>query len=112
MSMFNVTEMSTQHHGNSLLIIYSFASQAIGPCVENQTEGKQIIGLHLANKLCNSVALLRSKGFKVKCPGHKGCTDTQNPILPLSEYEMGKEMGEDLRQQASYGQGFQNWYHR
>lgn len=75
------------------------ASQGIATCVEHQTEKKKIIGVSLTNKLCHKGALLRSKGSKVKCPGHKGCTATQNPILPLSEYEMGKEIGENLRKQ-------------
>ena len=73
------------------------ASQAIGTCIENQTGEKQIIGLHLANKLCHSGALLRSKGFKVKCPGHKGVSFTPvkrrvNPIIFQLVLKFVKEM--------------------
>lgn len=75
------------------------ASQSITTCVENHTEEKKIIGVTLANKLCHAGSLMRSKGLNVNCPGHEGCTATMKPMVPLSEYEQGKQIGKDLAEQ-------------
>ena len=76
------------------------ASQATATCIENQTDEKQIIGISMLNKLCHKGAILRSKGKKVKCPGHPGCTANQKSVVPFSEYQLGKNLGEDMARQG------------
>ena len=73
------------------------ASQAIAVAVEGHTSQKQIVSMCLANKLCHAGAWMRAKGFTVKCPGgHAGCTASHPAALPFSEYDMGKQMGEEM----------------
>ena len=76
------------------------ASQSIATCIENQTDKKQILGLSMANKLCHKGATLRSKGKKVSCPGHPGCSANQKSVVPFSEYQLGKNLGTDLARQG------------
>lgn len=73
------------------------ASQALGMAIENQTDKKQIVAVYLENKLCYQGAWLRAKGYKVSCPGgHEGCTATSEDTQPLSEFKIGKELGDQL----------------
>jgi hypothetical protein len=69
------------------------ASQAIGIAVEQQTDRKQIVSMYIENKLCWEGAMLRSRGFKVKCPGHEGCSSTITEHTPLSEKNIGMQLG-------------------
>ena len=62
--------------------------------VAQEGDEKEIIDLYIQNKLCWGGAWLRSKGFSVKCPGHIGCTSNTDRTQPLSEFEMGKHIGE------------------
>lgn len=76
------------------------ASQAIGTCIEGQTDIAQIIGVHLENKLCWMGARLRNRGFDVKCPGgHEHCTATVPAVDTLSEYEIGRKIGKQIAPQ-------------
>lgn len=73
------------------------ASQAIAVAIENQTDKKQIIGVYMENKLCYQGAWMRAKGYHVYCPGgHAGCSATSEETEPLSEYKMGRKLGEQL----------------
>jgi hypothetical protein len=73
------------------------ASQAIGICTEGQSDSKEIVGLHVENKLCWKGSWLRNKGVNVSCPGgHKGCTATVSESTTLSEYQIGKKIGQQL----------------
>lgn len=72
------------------------ASQAIMTAVCQEGEEKEIIGLYTQNKLCWNGAYLRSKGYNIKCPNHIECTANTASITPLSEYEMGKQIGKDF----------------
>ena len=76
------------------------ASQSIATCIENQTDEKQILGISMANKLCHKGATLRSKGRKISCPGHPGCSANQKSVVPFSEYQLGKNLGTDLARQG------------
>ncbi len=72
------------------------ASQAIGLACETMTE-KLIIGASFQNKLCWTGAWLRGKGIQVTCPGgHAECTATMSEFAPLSEFNMGKDIGDQL----------------
>lgn len=72
------------------------ASQAIGAAIEHHTDGKQIIGFHLENKLCWVGSWLRNNGFLVECPNHEDCTATIADEDPFSERNLGEQIGEDL----------------
>lgn len=73
------------------------ASQAVGIAVEHQTDKKQIVAVYMENKLCYQGAWLRAKGYRVSCPGgHAGCTATTEYTEPLSEYNIGRKLGEQL----------------
>lgn len=76
------------------------ASQSIATCIEHQTDIKQILGISMANKLCHKGATLRSKGKKISCPGHPGCSANQKSVVPFSEYQLGKNLGTDLARQG------------
>lgn len=76
------------------------ASLAIATLISNQTDKKEILGISIANKLCHKGALQRSKGIKVSCPGHPGCSATQKAVVPFSEYQLGKNLGTDLARQG------------
>ncbi|CAC5378310.1 unnamed protein product [Mytilus coruscus] len=69
------------------------ASQAIGIACENETDNHDIIGFHLVNKLCWVGAWLRGKGYDVECPNHEYCTANTNRYDPLSEKDLGYEIG-------------------
>ena len=73
------------------------ASQALGIACEDQTDQHQIIGLYMQNKLCWTGAWLRGRGFNVKCPGgHADCTANIKQAEPLSEHELGYQIGLQL----------------
>lgn len=73
------------------------ASQGVTVAIENQTDKKQIIAVYMENKLCYQGAWLRAKGYHVSCPGgHAGCSATLDETEPLSEYNMGMKLGEQL----------------
>ena len=69
------------------------ASQAIGAAIEWQTDQHHIVGFHLENKLCKVGAMFRSQGQNVTCPGHEQCSATLRAVDPISEYEIGKQIG-------------------
>ncbi|CAC5378315.1 unnamed protein product [Mytilus coruscus] len=71
------------------------ASQAIGIACENETDNHDIIGFHLVNKLCWVGAWLRGKGYDVECPNHEYCTANTNRYDPLSEKDLGYEIGKN-----------------
>lgn len=50
------------------------------------------------SKLCKLGASLRNKGVNVTCPGHAGCTANVQATDPLSEYRIGKQIGDSLAQ--------------
>lgn len=72
------------------------ASQAIGVAVEHQTAQNQIVACHLINKLCPVGTWLRNRGFNVQCPGHADCTANISGTDPISERDIGEEIGENL----------------
>ncbi|CAG2189860.1 unnamed protein product [Mytilus edulis] len=72
------------------------ASQAIGIACENETDSHDVIGLHLINKLCWVGAWLRGKGYDVECPNHEHCTANTNRYDPLSEKDLGYEIGKKI----------------
>lgn len=77
------------------------ASQALALAVETVTGHNYIISAVYQNKLCWRGAWLRSKNFDVKCPGgHEGCTSNRFRAAPVSEYEMGKDIGGQLELQG------------
>ncbi|KAH3706738.1 hypothetical protein DPMN_066126 [Dreissena polymorpha] len=45
---------------------------AVTTMCENNTKNKQILGVHVANKLCRAAAVLRNKGKQVECPNYRG----------------------------------------
>ena len=69
------------------------AMQAIGAAIEWQTDQHQIAGFHLENKLCKVGSMLRSQGHNVTCPGHERCSATLRAVDPISEYDIGKQIG-------------------
>ena len=70
------------------------SSQGIGLAVETMSDKKYIVGVFMQNKLCWTGAWLRNKGFDVKCPGgHADCTANLAGAAPISEYEIGKNIG-------------------
>ena len=74
------------------------ASQALGTAFSWQTDQREIIAFQLDNKLCKLGSSLRSKGLNVTCPGHVGCTANVLATEPLSEYRIGKHIGDSLAQ--------------
>ena len=73
------------------------ASQAIGIAVETMTDQQLIVGASFQNQLCWVGSWLRGQGFDVKCPGgHADCTANVSSYVPLSEYNMGKEIATKL----------------
>ena len=77
------------------------ASQAVGLAIECQTDSRDIIGVYTENKLCWVGASLRNKGYDVECPGgHANCTATIAPEDPLSEYNIGRQLGRQLTGQG------------
>ena len=73
-------------------------SQAIGAAIEWQTDQRQIISFHIENKLCKVGAMLRSQGHNVTCPSHERCSATLRAVDPISEYEIGKQIGHSFAQ--------------
>ncbi|CAG2195885.1 unnamed protein product [Mytilus edulis] len=72
------------------------ASQVIGIACENETDNHDIIGFHLVNKLCWVGAWLRGKGYDIECPNHEYCTSNTNRYDPLSEKDLGYEIGKKI----------------
>ena len=72
------------------------ASQVIGIACENETDNHDIIGFHLVNKLCWVGAWLRGKGYDIECPNHEYCTSNTNRHDPLSEKDLGYEIGKKI----------------
>ncbi|CAG2195328.1 unnamed protein product [Mytilus edulis] len=73
------------------------ATQGFALAMETTTENKYIVASFAQNQMCWKGAWLRGKGFKVECPnGHEDCTANLHRAAPLSEYEMGKEIGTQL----------------
>lgn len=69
------------------------ASQLIGTACEDETDSHDIISYHLLNKLCWVGAWLRGQGYDVICPDHENCTANTNRHDPLSEKDLGYEIG-------------------
>ena len=79
------------------------ASQAVGLAIECQTDSRDIIGLYTENKLCWVGASLRNKGYDVECPdGHTNCTSAIAPEDPISEYNIGKQLGRQMTGQSVF----------
>ena len=77
------------------------ANQAIALGIETVTDRKYIVATGILNKMCWSGAWLRTKGFNVECPGgHEDCTANLYRAAPLSEYELGKQIGSQLAVQG------------
>ena len=75
------------------------ASQAVGTAIEWQTDKHEILGFHMENKLCKLGSSLRNQGQNVSCTGHQGCTATIRVVDPMSEYEIGRQIGVSFAQQ-------------
>lgn len=79
------------------------ASQCIGIACETMTDKKYIVATATQNKLCWTGAWLRGQGFNVKCPGsHENCTANTHGYAPLSEYNLGKDIGHQLALQGAF----------
>ena len=79
------------------------ASQCIGVACETMTDKQYIIATATQNKLCWTGAWLKGEGFDVQCPGgHEGCTANTKGYAPLSEYELGKDIGNQLAIQGAF----------
>ena len=78
------------------------ASQAIAVACENITGSQYIVAAAIQNKLCWTGAWLRNKGMEITCPGHLDCTANLHRQAPLSEYELGKKIGQQLGVQGAY----------
>ena len=74
------------------------ASQALGTAFSWQSDQREIIAFQLDNKLCKLGSSLRSKGLNVTCLGHVGCTANVLAMETLSEYRIGKHIGDSLAQ--------------
>ena len=74
------------------------ASQSIGAEIEWQTDQHQIVGFDVKNKLCKVGAMLCSQGQNVTCPGHEQCSATLRAVDPISEFEIGKQIGHSFAQ--------------
>ncbi|CAG2226056.1 unnamed protein product [Mytilus edulis] len=46
--------------------------------------------------MCWKGAWLRGKGFPIECPGHEECTANLYRAAALSEYELGKKIGDQI----------------
>ena len=54
------------------------------------------MALHIHNnKLCTMGASLRRRGFDVTCPGHDNCTAALTADENLSEFDIGKDIGNE-----------------
>ena len=77
------------------------ASLGISLGIETSTPNKWILGRAIHNKLCWTGAWLRGKGYDVNCPGgHPECTANTDRYDALSEYDMGKDIGDQLARQG------------
>lgn len=76
------------------------ASQAQMLAIEQNTPWKFVVASSSLNQLCWKGAWLRGKGFDAECPGHEDCTATLHRTIPISEYAMGKEIGNQLALQG------------
>ncbi|CAC5366565.1 unnamed protein product [Mytilus coruscus] len=72
------------------------ATQAFALGIETMTDKKYIIAAVVQNKMCWKGAWLRGKGFPIECPGHEECTANLYRAAALSEYKLGKEIGNQL----------------
>ncbi|CAG2237315.1 unnamed protein product [Mytilus edulis] len=50
----------------------------------------------LVNKFCWVGAWLRGKGYDIECPNHEYCTSNTNRYDPLSEKDLGYEIGKKI----------------
>ena len=77
------------------------ASQGLSLGIETCTTHKYIISRVLKNKLCYTGAWLSGKGYDVTCPGgHPDCTANMDRHTPMSEYDMGRDIGNQLALQG------------
>ncbi|CAG2215605.1 unnamed protein product [Mytilus edulis] len=72
------------------------ATQVFALGIETITDRKFIVAAVVQNKMCWKGAWLRGKGFPIECPGHEECTANLYRAAALSEYELGKEMGNQI----------------
>ena len=94
--------MDVRYNSTSLKNSYGCgqsASQAVGTTIEWQMDKHEIVGFHMENKLCKLGSSLRNHGQNVSCPGHQGCTATIRVVDPISEYEIGRQIGVSFVQQ-------------
>ena len=94
--------MDVRYNSTSLKNSYGCgqsASQAVGTAIEWQTDKHEILGFHMENKLCKLGSSLRNQGQNVSCTGHQGCTATIRVVDPMSEYEIGRQIGVSFAQQ-------------
>ena len=94
--------MAVRYNSTSLKNSYGCgqsASQAVGTAIEWQTDKHEILGFHMENKLCKLGSSLRNQGQNVSCTGHQGCTATIRVVDPMSEYEIGRQIGVSFAQQ-------------
>ena len=69
------------------------SSQAVTVISTNQTRSHEIVGVHVANKLCWRGARMRNQGINVDCPGgHPGCTANYPKEKPFQESAFGIEL--------------------
>ncbi|CAC5419614.1 unnamed protein product [Mytilus coruscus] len=77
------------------------ANQACAVGIETVTDRKYIVATASLNQMCWTGAWLRGKGFTIECPnGHEECTADLHRAAPLSEYELGKKIGNQLAVQG------------
>ncbi|CAC5416721.1 unnamed protein product [Mytilus coruscus] len=77
------------------------ANQACAVGIETLTDRKYIVATSSLNQMCWTGAWLRGKGFTIECPnGHEECTADLHHAAPLSEYELGKKIGNQLAVQG------------
>ena len=94
--------MDVRYNSTSLKNSYGCgqsASQAVGTAIEWQTDKHEILGFHMENKLYKLGSSLRNQGKNVSCTGHQGCTATIRVVDPMSEYEIGRQIGVSFAQQ-------------
>ena len=53
----------------------------------------------MEKKLCKLGSSLRNQGQNVSCTGHQRCTATIRVVDPMSEYEIGRQIGVSFAQQ-------------
>ena len=69
--------------------------------IEQNTDRKCITVAVSQNLLCWKGAQLQGLCLEVMCTtGHKRCTASHNRLAPVSEYEMGKDVGSQLALQG------------